>query len=56
MRAGDIYEGYGEHGRAKEGMAQDLANLWSFVWSHDAEADYAKALKLLQEAAVFSAQ
>ncbi|KAI0782424.1 hypothetical protein BC629DRAFT_554712 [Irpex lacteus] len=56
MRAGDIYEGYGEHGRAKKGMAQDLANLWSFVWSHDAEADYAKALKLLQEAAVFSAQ
>ena len=56
VRAADIYEGYGEHGRSNEGKVQDLTGLWSFVWHHNADDDYSEAIKVLQERGIFKVQ
>ncbi|KZT08532.1 FAD/NAD(P)-binding domain-containing protein [Laetiporus sulphureus 93-53] len=53
VRAGEIYDGYGEHGLSAEGVTEDLGRLWDPVWYHNLDDDLQSAVKWLRETSAF---
>jgi len=51
--AGEIYEHFGPSGATLEGFQKDLDGIWSWVWHHDLDEDFADAVKFLEDRQVF---
>ncbi|KZT08533.1 FAD/NAD(P)-binding domain-containing protein [Laetiporus sulphureus 93-53] len=54
MRAGEIYDGWGEHGLSAEGVEQDIKRMWDPVWHHDINDDVRDAVEGLKDAGVLA--
>ncbi|EED78110.1 predicted protein [Postia placenta Mad-698-R] len=48
VKAGEIYDGYGEHGLSPQGIQEDLGGMWDRVWHHDVEDDVKSAVSWLR--------
>lgn len=54
VKAGEIYDGYGEHGLNAEGVQQDFGRHYDFLWHRAVDEDVELAINWLKEIAVFS--
>lgn len=54
IRAGRIYEGFGESGPSAEGIKKDIEGMYEKVWHHDLEGDVKEAVKGLRAEGAFS--
>jgi len=54
IKAGRIYDGYGEHGLSSEGLAKDTDSMWSPIVYHDVNDDIPVVEGWLRDAGVFN--
>ncbi|KAI0673685.1 FAD/NAD-P-binding domain-containing protein [Trametes maxima] len=52
-RAGSAYHFRGAHGPSKEGLSEDMRDMWKPVWHYDLDSDVESALLALRESGAF---
>lgn len=52
-RAGSTYHLQGPHGATKEGLCEDLKDMWKPVWHYDFDSDVNSAVDLLHRSGAF---